>query len=306
MKNYSFVLKLMDKHDYPEDAKKDIICAIEKIIANENANKIFDSMKKDYTLKGKNFKDFSEKVKALSDETGIEVYLINLVLLLVCGEWLLKKYRSENIDEEIFWDTMTDVKAKMLECKENYGIYGTFVEHWFRGFFDLTRFKVGRFEYDLSDFGVSEYSKHGESIKKGDFCLGMHIPSHCGSLTKEVRLDSYKKAYKFFRDKFSSKYMYVVCGSWLLYPDNDKILPKNSNTVDFLYDFEPLNVTEKYDFGDSWRVFGVQYDNKPASDLPRDTTMRKCFAEWLEKGNKTGSAYSLLIFDGEKVLTRQK
>ncbi len=307
MKNYNFIVKLMDKHEYPEDAKKVVIDACEKIIANEKANKIFESMKKDYLVKNKNFDKFKEKTNALSEETGVHCFTLNLVLLLACAETLLRRYKKAGIDEEIFWDSMIDLKVKMIECDENYNIWGTFVEGWFMGFFEMRRFKVGRFEYDLSDFGCSEFTINGETIKEDEFCLGMHIPSHCGSLSMDVRLDSYKKAYKFFRDKFGSKkYMYIVCGSWLLYPDNDKILPANSNTVDFLYDFEPLNVTTKYDFDDQWRVFGVQYDNKPVSELPRNTSMQRAFAEWMEKGGKTGSAYSVLVFDGEKILTRQK
>lgn len=307
MKNYKFVTLLMDKHEYPEEAKKVLSDTFDKIIANEKANKILESIKKDYFIKDKNFDKFADKTKALSEEIGVHVYIVNLVILLSCTEALLKKYKEENIDEEIFWDSMIDLKVKMLECKENYDMYGTFVEGWFNGFFEMRRFKVGRFEYDLSDFGCSKFTIAGETIKNDEFCLGMHIPSHCGSLSMDVRLDSYKKAYKFFRKKFGDKkYMYIVCGSWLLYPDNDKILPANSNTVDFLYDFEPLNVTTKYDFGDQWRVFGVQYDDKPVSELPRNTSMQRAFAEWLEKGNKTGSAYSILVFDGEKILTRQK
>ena len=51
MKNYKHALHVMDKHEYPEEAKKAIIAAEEKIIANEKANKIYDSMYRDYWLK---------------------------------------------------------------------------------------------------------------------------------------------------------------------------------------------------------------------------------------------------------------
>ena len=307
MKNYKHALLVMEKHDYPLEAKEVIIRTEEKILANEKANKIYESMYRLYWLKKKNFGHFEDKVKALAELIGESTYTINLVLLLNCTKPLLAEYKKQGIDEEIYWTSIKDLKVKMIECKENFDIWGTFVEGWFMGFFEMRRFGLGRFQYDLSDFGEEFYDGHGIHIKDSEFCLGMHIPSHCGSLSMDVRLDSYKKAYKFFRDKFGDKkYMYIVCGSWLLYPDNDKILPANSKTVDFLYDFEPLNVTTKYDFGDQWRVFGVQYDDKPVSELPRNTSMQRAFAEWLEKGNKTGSAYSILVFDGEKILTRQK
>ena len=34
-------------------------------------------------------------------------------------------------------------------------------------------------------------------------------------------------------------------------------------------------------------------------------TMQKAFAEWFDQGKKAGSAYSMIIFDGEKIVTRR-
>ncbi len=306
MKSYNFIVRLLDKNEYPEDAKKQMIEAIEKIIANDKANKILESIRYDYIKKEKNFGDFSNKTEALAKETGLHEYVLHLVILLSCAENLFKRYKKENIDEEIFFETMIDLKVKALECFDNYGFYGTFVEGWFRGFYNMARFKLGRFEYDVTKFNYNKYTIAGETIRKDQFCLGMHIPSHLESLTEEVRLDSYKKAFSFFKNRFETKYMYVLCGSWLLFPDNEKILPEGSKTVDFLHDYEILSYETRYEFGDQWRVFGIDHKLSDPEDLPRNTTMQKAFAEWLESGGKTGSGHGVLVFDGEKVLTRQK
>lgn len=304
MKNYKHALLVMNKHEYPEDAKQAIIRTEEKIIANEKANKIYEAMYRKYWLKKKNFGEFSDLSAALAEEIGEHVYTVYFVLLLNCTKPLLTEYRKKGISEDIYWNTLLDLKAKLLECKENFDIWGTFVEGWFRAFYTLERFGLGRLQFELSDFGEEFYDNNGVFIKDSDFVLGLHIPSHLGPLTYEARIDSYKKAFEFFKDRFGGKHIIICCGSWLLYPDNLNILPENSNASDFILDFEPLDITQTYDFGDGWRIFGQGKSSLRPADLPRKTTMQRAFAEWFDQGKKAGKAYSMIIFDGEKIVTR--
>jgi hypothetical protein len=118
-------------------------------------------------------------------------------------------------------------------------------------------------------------------------------------------MDTYKKAYEFFKDRFNGKPMVICCNSWLLYPDNLNILPENSNAADFILDFEPLDIRRTYDFGDCWRIFGQNKSCLKPAELQRDTSMQRAFAEWFDQGKKAGSAYSMIIFDGEKIVTRR-
>ncbi len=305
MKNYNHTIKVMKKHDYPQEAVEVITRAEEKILANEEANKIYDSMYKAYWIKKQNFDRFSDKTKKLAELIDEHIYTVNLVLLLNCTKPLLALYKKKGISEEIYWDTVLDLKSKMLESKENYNVWGTFVEGWFRGFYNLDRFALGRLQFENSGFCCEYYEKHGVKLFDDDYVLGMHIPSHQGPITYEARLDSYRKAYNFFKDKFG-RYGLFCCHSWLLYPDNLNIMPEKSNMADFVLDFDLLEVTWNYDFGNSWRVFGVDYKNKPASELPRNNTQQRCFAEWLEKGKKTGTAYGIVVYDSETdtILTR--
>ena len=128
MKNYNHALLVMEKHNYPAEAREAIIKAEEKIISNEKANKIYESMYRAYWLKKKNFGEFSDKTKALAELIDEPVYTINLVLLLNCTKPLKAEYKKNGISEEIYWTSIHDLKVKMLECKENYDICGTFVE----------------------------------------------------------------------------------------------------------------------------------------------------------------------------------
>ena len=191
MKDFKHALLVMEKQDYPADAREVIIRANEKIIANEKANKIYESMYRAYWKNKKNFGEFSDKTKALAELIDENIYTVNLVLLLNCTKPLKAAYKKAGISEEIYWTSITDLKVKMLECKENFDVYGTFVEGWFMGFFKLERFGLGRFQYDLSDFGEEFYDDNGVFIKDSEFCLGMHIPSHLrrenGFLQKSIR-----------------------------------------------------------------------------------------------------------------------
>ncbi len=304
MKDFKHALLVMDKLDYPEETKKVIIRTEEKIIANEKANKLYDACYRAYWGRKQNFHKFSNKIKAIAEEINESPYTVNLVLLINCTKPLLAEYKKQGISEEIYWNTIVDIKVKAIECFENFGIWGTFVEGWFRAFFTLERFGLGRLQYELSDFGEEFYDDNRVFIKDSEFVLGMHIPSHLGPLTYEARMDSYKKAFEFFKDRFDGKHIIVCCNSWLLYPDNLNILPEGSNAADFILDFEPLDIKRTYDFGDCWRIFGQNKSSLRPAELQRETSMQKAFAEWFDQGKKPGSAYSMIIFDGEKIVTR--
>ena len=308
MKNYNHALLVMEKHDYPAEAREVIIRTEEKILADEKANKIYESMYRAYWVKNRNFGDFADKVEALAALIDEHKYTINFVLLINCTKPLLAKYRKEKIDEVIYWRSVLDLKSKLIECKENYDVWGTFVEGWFKGFYELNRFALGRLQFENSDFWCDMYIKNGVELYDSDFVVGMHIPSNQGPLTYEARLDSYRQAYNFFKDKFKDKrYGIFCCHSWLLYPDNVNILPEKSNIVDFLLDFEPLEIKWTYDFGDQWRVFGVKNNRTPVDELPQNTSMQRAYVEWFKKGKKPGTAYGIVIYDSETdtILTRQ-
>ena len=165
MKNYNHALLVMEKHGYPAEAREAIIKAEEKILADEKANKIYESMYKKYWVQKKNFGEFRDKTKALAELIGEHEYTVHLVLLLNCTKPLLAAYKKQGISEEIYWTSVLDLKSKMLECKENYDVWGTFVEGWFRSFYTLERFGIGRFQFDLSDFGEEFYEENGIHIK---------------------------------------------------------------------------------------------------------------------------------------------
>ena len=101
MKNYNHALLVMEKQDYPAQAREVIIRTNEKILANEKANKIYESMYRAYWVKKKNFNTFEEKSKELAELIGEHVYTVYLVLLINCTKPLKAVYKKEGISEEI-------------------------------------------------------------------------------------------------------------------------------------------------------------------------------------------------------------
>lgn len=304
MKNYSHAVLVMNELQFPSDAKSALIKAEEKLFSNRTAQILYKLIYRDYWVRKKNFRTFAWKCKLISRLIDEHIYTVNFLILLNCTEPLLDEYKKAGISEDVYWNTLFDLKAKLLECKEVHNIWGTFVENWFLKFYKLERFGLGRFQYEFYKFTKKSYKKHGVSLKPGDFAITMHIPSHSQSLTYDVRMESYKRAYEFFADKLQNGKAIFTCDSWLMYPDNCKILPETSNMCDFLHDFDVIDFSVKKEFKDAWRVFGADA-KKPASQLPRNTTMQRCFAQWLEKGNSTGVGYGVLIFDGDRILTRK-
>ena len=163
----------------------------------------------------------------------------------------------------------------------------------------MTRFGLGRFQFEETGFDADYYEKCGVVLKRGDKVYNFHIPS-AGPLTDEKRIDSYKQAYQFFGGK-DGEPMAFVCGSWLLYDGHREFLPENSNILRFMDDFDIIRNQEREKFSDGWRVFG-RYSDGPVDDLPEDTSIRRAFKQRLQQGKPTGYGYGVILFDGEKIL----
>lgn len=257
---------------------------------------------KDYGIDGAygaEWKPIVPHMDALSERTGLHRHVVDFLFLALASERLRENYRAAGLTDELFWDTIADLKFKLIECHDVYGIWGTFVASWYPWFYTMHRFKLGRLQYEAVHFsGDTPVTVGGYTVKPGDTVYNMHIPS-CGSLNRAVRIESYKKAYEFYKKDLDGKPMVFHCHSWLLFPKNREILPETLNMVDFIGDFYIYD-SEEYDvFHDKWRVFAKDFE-KPNSELPEDTTQRRCFKKWLLDGKKTGAGAGIFIYNGEE------
>lgn len=249
------------------------------------------------------------KVDAFADEFEIDRRTMNLLFFLHCAEIMHQRYPEAGISDEYFWESAKDFKYKLLECMDCCLIPGNDTGGWHRGFLELWRVGVGRFQYEDSEYDGEDVTlKSGFVLKKGRKMLGFHIPSSGVPLTDEVRLASYRKIYSLVKNsKYADEYIdengYLLfcCGSWLLHKAHYEFLPKHLNILKFMDDFEILRSSEKDNFSNDWRVYG-KYARLAPEAWPEDTSLRKAYKQWILSGGKAGDGWGVILFDGENIV----
>ncbi len=294
-----------EKLGFPQEAVELFEKIALKIENSKSFSERFQKTLDKYLLpEAHDFGGMCDDMKKLAFCYRVKEYSLTCVWLIVASEKMLELYREKGIDEQIYWDSMMDLKYKFQECVDCKEVYGTFVGHWYTGFFQLNRFALGRFQFENSTFGAQDEftTSAGIKIKRGDKTIGFHIPSSGVPLTDEVRFDAYKKAYEFFKDQRREDGLVIFeCGSWLLYEGNKEILPENSNTVKFINDFEIIKSEAKDKFNDAWRIF-AKSGYKAPKHWYDDTSMRRAFKQHVLNGGKTGSGHGVIVFDGTKIV----
>lgn len=236
-------------------------------------------------------------------EPEICTHTADLMFILSCTGPLWERYQQAGISETVYLDSMADILCKVRECEHVHSCFGTFVVEWFNGFFRMTRFALGRLQYDVLIHSGEALQIDGFTVREGDFFLNCHIPSR-GPLRREDCLQSYKLAYDFFRDRLSGGILPIHCSSWLLYPPYRAVFGEGSNILEFVKDFHLYQVRESDKFADAWRVFSRDYTGN-TDLLPTDTRLQRSFVRYIRSGGSFGGGRGVLLFDGKTVLTRQ-
>lgn len=294
----------MSELELPEEAEKEFTSVVKLADENLQFGRELDKLIMRFMFpKAHDIRRFLEKLSPIAQNYSVNENILQFVFLLLSAETLYKRYTKQRIPDEIFYDTIRDLKYKFDECVDCKGYYGTFVPHWFEGFYRLERFALGRFQYEHTDTDREIVTPNGIRIKKGTKVLFLHIPSGGAPLTDEVRLDSYKQAYEFYKDSSFVKNgrIVFVCHSWLLYKEHYKFLPENSNILRFMNDFYIYDQYISDIKEDLWRIYG-KYENSPLSELPEDTSLKRAYKQWLLDGNNVGGGVGVIVFDGERII----
>lgn len=239
--------------------------------------------------------DFKALIEA-SDKMAEKLYLQEesavMVLFLCMARHLRKEYKAKGISEEIFWDTIRDLAYKNEESKLVRGIVGTFVPTWYKGFFDMTRFALGRLQFEVKEFGYS-YENNGVSLTPESKVLNVHIPRSQQPLRKSVCDEAFALAKAFFAEEVNP--CVFVCSSWLLYPENERILSPLSNTYKFMKRFDIVSYKVRKDKNDLWRLFDT--DEKNPEKLVCTSPMQEAYKAHLLKGGKLGSGFGVYVYN---------
>ena len=231
------------------------------------------------------------------EETGEDAYGELLMFFVFLAPALREAYRKAGLPEEIFRDTMRDLRYKAIECKAVYDVWGTFVSSWFIGFFALIRFEIGRFQYEMSTF-----SSEGSPFD-GRRGLGIHIPSS-GPLRKEEMEESFRRAAAFFESRIPGDEILFMTDTWLLYPPLQEALPEGSGIRLFGDYFTVVSSTEHRN--DYWRVFDT-FDVSDPDRLKNGTFLQRLYVSWLKEGkpNGNGTGYFLMDKKTKEILPKE-
>ena len=287
---------LMATIQLPEEGIRQLLDAREQLEKEGHWDVIVQTAEQVMTADG----ELSVLTKTLAEtegreETfGVNRYLLDALMLFCCWEEVKMRYEKQGLPMDVFDKSLEDMKWKMLECYEIHGVYGNFVGHWYDGFFNLTRFGLGRLQFELRPFeGKEDCEVDGVQIHPGDTVINMHIPS-AGPMKPELLDDAFAQAEVFFKEHFPKDYTVFGVESWLIDPDLVRILPEGNMKA--YADRFHLVAAEKSEtiFPDGWRVFGAEWKKKP-EELPRKTGLQRAIADYLQQGGKLGSGYGIFV-----------
>ncbi len=293
-----YILKFFEDFSYQKSDAEFLLSAYDKIIENPDANTIWQEAISRYESDiNCDFNELLNCADKVSNILSIHKYTTELLLCICLTKRLKAVYESKNISLEIFHNSILDLRYKLEECKLVKGILGSFVGFWFDGWFNLKRFALGRLQFHLSDLGI-DYNKDGISLSSNCKALAVHIPRSGAPLSVNACDESFNMAKSFFKNEFNDICVFT-CHSWLLYPENEKILSVKSNIYKFMKRFDIIDFGVSENNDDLWRIYDT--DEKDINLLPCDSSLRKAYVEYLKNGGKMGWGFGIIAaeFDFE-------
>ncbi len=287
--------------DFPTDAAEELDRACAELLSSPRTSESV-LLAVDILMNGSK-ELFLNQLEKIGSMTNLHRHTVDMVVLLLAIEPLRARYRSRGLDDALCRETMRDLSYKLAECRKVYGTCGTFVTAWYYDFYQCKLFSLGRLQYERYEFPYDAYGSH---LRRGDCVYKCHIPS-CGPVTEESVMDSLRRAHAFFADELRDGILPVFCSSWMLYPPHaEQVFPPQSNLRRFYDLFETLEALPRPDNDDYWRIFNAPYDASRLADAPEGTSLQRAFKSFLKNGNCMGSGRAILLFDGTRILPKEK
>ena len=304
--NIPFMNEMFTKLNIRQDALEYFTRIEEKILADSEMNKEISEKAHEFmTSEKKDFGALLTFIDGYKEKLEEHSYTLYFLITMRCLPYLREQYENDNrLTEEMFWQGVDDMRCKLNECLEMHGIYGSSVAGWFGEMLVMKRFALGRFQYIVKRYEAATFkTPYGHIIEKDSYLAEFHIPSSGVPLKDEIRNDSYRQAWKFFKDMFGTNRVVLRCTSWLLYPEQYRFLPPHSNILKFMDDFDLPFYAHFPDFHDAWRLFGKSSE-KPLEEWDEKTSLQKAYKKRLLEGKPTGDAMGFIIMEGGENVTK--
>ena len=299
MKTYA--VDFMKEIGFDAEAIESLSIDLDKILANERAKALFEECVALYEQEiDRNYNELVAMADEAGECAGVHKYTAQILMFIMLSKHLRKLYKEKNISDKIWFDSMSDLKWKLWECKAVKGIWGSFVGVWYYRFFDMTRFALGRLQFEIWDVN-DECEIDGREIRKGMKAISIHIPRTLTPLTPESRLDAYRQAAEVFANEFGEQKIIFACHSWLLSKEMPELLKDGSNLKEFINDFHIVKyeTAEEGEYPEAWRLFDMDYTGN-IDDYPEDSSLRRNYKAYLKNGGRMG--WGMGFFFAEDVI----
>ncbi len=284
--------ELMQKLNFPCDAQSELLHTLDVLLENDD----FLTIVNRYDSDKFNINKMVEDTTTLAESKGICLYTAHMLLFLSMAPILHNRFKQKEISDEIFYDTMCDLRYKLIECSLVHGKYGTMTTKWYERIFEMKIFALGRLQFEINNTWF-DCDVNGKHIPKGTKVLSVHIPRTGTKLEHNLVVDSYRTAAEFFKDEFDE--IIFICNSWLLYPWNRQVLKEGSNLADFYDDYTIVHSGDYANYNEVWRLFDCLYDGNP-DKLPNNTSLRRAYIDRIKSGEPTGYGIGVIDFSGRK------
>ena len=290
-----YLENFLSELDFPLGAREALILAFRKISASKIATPRFFELVEEYKNNPDfDFKEATKEAGELSERAGVVHFTGKLLFYILMSQTLRERYRQRGIDDSVFKNSMLDLKYKVIECYEAYGIWGSFVAWWFSGFFKMNIFGLGRLQFELRTLGT-DYEKDGIKLTPDSPVLSVHIPSAKEPFTYDKVWEAYKLAADFFRETLGDAPIVFYCNTWLFFEKHKEMLKPTSNIYRFMSDYDIFEYGLYDDYTQVWRLFGKYYTGNP-DDMPADSSLRRSYIELMRRGEKTGWGTGVLVY----------
>ena len=287
------IIAFMSEQAFPLDAIKELLTAFDKIVGCDGREayiQILQEYEQDYHIRADVTAQRSEEISKLSN---VDQRQCNLLIYIGLAETLKKHYLAKGYPIENYNDTIKELKCKLIECHNYFGVWGMRACPVTNTHFAMTRFGMGVFQFEIIRFGKSAVVD-GVELKPDDRVINIHIPALGVPLTAEARKQSYLRAKDFFEDYFEGKdKIPFYCHTWLLFNRHRQMLKPTSNILSFMEDFSYFEDYEYPDYNETWRIFGRPFTT--IEEMPKENSIQKAYAEIISRGEKTGGAEGLFL-----------
>ena len=286
-----YFIDFMDGYNYDVEDISALVEAYDKIKENSVAREIFDSIIETYNSDCNcDFAPIIEAFPKIAEAADIHEYTAAFIVFSCLTKRTRELYKTNGISDDIFVRSFFDLKYKLDTCKKVKGVRGTYVYTWYPRFYNLTRFALGRLQYDVKPI-EHDYDDGVHSLKTGDTVLGIHIPDDGTPLSPESVHDSFDRAAKFFRERIGDTPV-AVCRTWLLWPEHEKFLKPTSNILRFMNEFTMIDVGT---YSEHIHALTFIFDSEERNPdlLPADSTIRRAYIGMMREGKYGGWGYGI-------------